>query len=958
MRIKAGAKAGYFPFQSHGYVADGYTADLRDAIMGVRISGHVHKHPRGRRIIKKGDYGDLNGALFLQTAGKDLRPVGSFFMTGIPAIVVGIPAADAKGAPDAKTDPDHQQADNPFIVGVAGAKQGKPTTGPGKVVMGVQNAPAKTGSSTQPGSQQGTSAALLKGQVLVSVIRNAAWKIDDRYANVVASPPKDAKGKSQKMAVGQRGMLVAGTEDNSQEALFIPIDSHSLIAVNWAGNPSMGTRVFDLDGNSEVDPDRSAPLQSMMRVVKRVGAENVLAFNLGPTTGQGDTDAGAFFYGDIFDATCAWASSSRGGFISTKGTKDDSHSYGDAATGDARYEPAHLSTHALFREGATANAGIGTSDEDAAGFPDDPNNQGGIDESRHDGPLLFERRFPRVTHRAQHRVHAHLEFDPGVSTEQSDTKGGEQKDGMSSPPGGAWRWWAESFLYEPPNTETPSKNPPPPPPPPPPPGQPKYPGKIPPEGPDPGLDIQIIDNPAPLVTDLGNDPGGAIDISLLTAQDIIDNANGVADDPGFRFPPGNKPPSPVRQGVGGPKQRVPGLGPDDGDPIDFLGSFRQNNGPTIYERPWQEPRRFAAASVEVSFPATIFRAQLFRRDAPWMTNSMNAPQSALAWYDQYAPVVARLEAYGAQGGTPGVSSIDASPSGTAGGDPFDYTTIRSSGSPYPGGTANGAVCILPGEVTLVDAENDFVPSTGAPVSTAFLTIPHVSTLALGLPDLPSGGITRGWTIAVDNTGKVNFSHVDTNGVVTPEASLNSDGTITGFGGSTPSMAAIFGQTQTGGKTIGGTGTETTMIGTGVGAASIPSGWQNGMSVRVMLRGSISSKAIAPGTIRIKGKLAAATNLDTGAINVVASLATAPFDCEMILTCTDNSTPNATVFAGTLIFRSTGATPITGYEISDVSFSGTVDTTVATSVDITFQWGTSDAGNTVTTVVGKIDTETP
>ena len=967
MRIIAGHQHGYMALRHDGFVADGYTVDLRACLYGVRISGRIP--PLQKWKIKKGDHGDINGALHWPTAGRDKRPIGSFFLTGVLGVVHAVPEKkkESGNTPTKEgtntrpsQDPEHQQADNPFIAGVKGRSGGgKSTTGPDTAQVGVVTGTKKEKDSQN--NQPPPTTALPADQVLVLPIRNRKWEKDTRYLALAAAGPKDKKGKALKLAAGQHVLVVAGSEEDSQEAICIPVGNTSLVAVNKAGPPDLGSTVYDLDGEGAIDPDRGGRFQGLMRVVKKPkGAlkykdwfpteENVLALNLGPFTGKQDSLAGVFYYGAALLST-----ESFGGPFSFGDAPADQHTYGEHADGVMR--PLHFSSGALWKSNNAINVkakgqGFGTltgrttkggsdqqSDRDRQNnqdnWLDDPNLAAG------DGPMLFESKFHPCL-RAPYSVYVHLEWDEDATHSLLDQK-------MK----GCWRWRAESFLYEvpaptPPPTDGPPTDGPPDEGTPGQPGQPERPGELPPDQPWGFL----------IPGSLRVTPEGDLTGDVIGAGDAHQpGGSGVK----IGLEPGVTDTGTVPQDPAPPPGPDGGVSPGELRRRGWWGSIRPpvelGTGEFVYERPWDQPRRFTATSVELGVPAMVFRAQLFRRGAPYLTNDMHPSPAALAWLDTYAPVVARFESHGAQGGTPGDDILDGSPSGTLAGDPFAYTTQRASGSPYPN-TSDGAVVLLPGEVGLIDIDTDFEPVPGMPRSTAYLTLPHVAVLGLGRPDLTSGGITRGWSIGVDATGQVDFTHVDADGVATPVASLNADGTISGFGsGGAPSMAAIFGQTAD--QTIGGTGTETSLFGTGAGAASIPSnGWAVGMSARTLLRGRISTIFPTPGTVAIKGKLAGATNISMGAGGITAQLNQALFEVEFIATCRDLSTPSAAVFVGSLIFRTIGTTVATPYVIASVGWSGTVDTTAATSIDVTFQWGTSSGGNTLTTTVGKVDTETP
>lgn len=965
MRIIAGHQAGFYALRHDGFVADGYTVDLRACLYGVRISGRIP--PLGRWKIKKGDHGDINGALHWPTAGRDKRPIGSFFLTGVLGVVHAVPEKKKSGNTPTKEggntrpsqDPEHQQAGNPFIAGVQGRSGGgKSTTGPDTAQVGVVTGTKKEKDSQPPAP----TTALPPDQVLVLPIRNRKWEKDTRYQALAAAGPKDKKGKALKLAAGQHVLVVAGSEEDSQEPICIPVGNTSLIAVNKAGPPDLGTTVYDLDGEGEIDPDRGARYQGLMRVVKKPEGfgkfkpyfdkkqDNVLALNLGPFTGRQDSLAGVFYYGAALLST-----ESFGGPFSFGDTPADQHTMGDHADGVIR--PLHLSTGALFETnpaiGVKAKGqGFGTlkgrstaTGSDQQSDRDRQNNQENwlddVSIASGDGPLLFEGKFHPCL-RAPYSTYVHLEWDEEATHQLLDQK-------MK----GCWRWRAESFLYEvpappdvptdggppwegPPDEGTPGQ-----------PGQPERPGELPPDQPwgflIPGS-LRVTPE-GDLTGDVigagdAHQPGGSgVKIGLVPG---VTDTGTVPQDPA---PPKPPPDSGGDHGDTSPGElRRKGWWGSIRPPQELVGE------PFVYERPWDEPRRFVASGVELAVPAMLFRAQLFRRGAPYLTNNMHPSSAAQAWLDTYAPVVARFESHGAQGGDPGDDILDGSPSGALAGDPFAYTTRRASGSPYPN-TSDGAVVLLPGEVGLIDIDTDFEPVPGMPRSTAYLTLPHVAVLGLGRPDLTSGGITRGWSIGVDATGQVDFTHVDASGVATPVASLNADGTLSGFGSS--NVTALFGQTAD--QTIANSGAETTLLGSGAGSLTIPANSAAvGTSYRVLIRGKFGTMTPV-GTTQLKVKLGSTTVLDSGAVNaLMANANTGFFEIEAVLTC--RSTGGSGTFSGTVIGRFAYTT--VAAHIYDSTSAGTVDTTAAQAIDVTWTWGTANPANTITSTVCKVDEEAP
>lgn len=92
------------------------------------------------------------------------------------------------------------------------------------------------------------------------------------------------------LPAGTRGVVVAATHEHRQVAVFMPAEQ-KLVAVNAAGDPAGASIVHDLRPDNSLDPERSARLHSMMRVVRprdgllpfpRPGESSALAWQLAP----------------------------------------------------------------------------------------------------------------------------------------------------------------------------------------------------------------------------------------------------------------------------------------------------------------------------------------------------------------------------------------------------------------------------------------------------------------------------------------------------------------------------------------------------------------------------------------------------------------------------------------------------------------------------------------------------
>ena len=144
-------------------------------------------------------------------------------------------------------------------------------------------------------------------------------------------------------------------------------------------------------------------------------------------------------------------------------------------------------------------------------------------------------------------------------------------------------------------------------------------------------------------------------------------------------------------------------------------------------------------------------------------------------------------------------------------------------------------------------------------------------------------------------------------------------------------------------TVANSTTETSMLGTGVGSATLPANFAVvGRTIRVRSHGFISDTATPSSTIKIK----------LGAVTLVTSTGTLP-----------SGLSNAEVtFEFVFTFRSIGSSgTVIGQGISRITSGAfvssasralvmtapaTIDTTVANAMDVTYQWGTASASNTI------------
>ena len=152
-------------------------------------------------------------------------------------------------------------------------------------------------------------------------------------------------------------------------------------------------------------------------------------------------------------------------------------------------------------------------------------------------------------------------------------------------------------------------------------------------------------------------------------------------------------------------------------------------------------------------------------------------------------------------------------------------------------------------------------------------------------------------------------------------------------------------------TVANTTTETSLLGTGVGSATLPANFAvAGRSIRVRSYGYISKTATPTATLRIK----------IGTVTIITSVGSLPSGLSNALVEFDFTFRFATIGAtGTIIGQ--GSTKITsGAFVSSVGRAlvmtapATIDTTIANTLDVTYQWGTASASNTVTMTNATIE----
>lgn len=193
---------------------------------------------------------------------------------------------------------------------------------------------------------------------------DSAHRLDDRYGLKPAVEPPWASKRPR----GWPGVVMAGSNEDQQEDIFIPAGSALVSANAPEADPTLSTAVVDVTKEGAVDGERRVPLGDAWRVVKDVLGlgKNVLSWVLTPVAkyapwfGGTVTDidrkaAGTVARGapvpvvhGMMSARGAVAASGLvcGGPLDV-GDTDDKHSFGRDGDGNG-INPVHISTDALY----------------------------------------------------------------------------------------------------------------------------------------------------------------------------------------------------------------------------------------------------------------------------------------------------------------------------------------------------------------------------------------------------------------------------------------------------------------------------------------------------------------------------------------------------------------------------------------------------------------------------------
>jgi hypothetical protein len=146
--------------------------------------------------------------------------------------------------------------------------------------------------------------------------------------------------------------------------------------------------------------------------------------------------------------------------------------------------------------------------------------------------------------------------------------------------------------------------------------------------------------------------------------------------------------------------------------------------------------------------------------------------------------------------------------------------------------------------------------------------------------------------------------------------------------------------QTADVTVANTVTETSLAGSGIGTKTIPANFLAvGRQIRVRARGYVSTTGTP--NFRVRIKLGATVILDTGSVAFIGTIANNEWVIEGVITCRSVGGGGTVMAQGSFHEEPDNRAGLTNLATVAVA------TTVSQLVDVTWEWGTASASNTIT-----------
>lgn len=200
------------------------------------------------------------------------------------------------------------------------------------------------------------------------------------------------------------------------------------------------------------------------------------------------------------------------------------------------------------------------------------------------------------------------------------------------------------------------------------------------------------------------------------------------------------------------------------------------------------------------------------------------------------------------------------------------------------------------------------------------------------------------TVKDENTALTQRNVLKFTGAGVTAADSGGETVVTIPGAAATTNIGLYAQTANS-TAITGTNVETTLINGGVGSLSVPAnGFSIGDSFRAVVAGVLS--AANNQTIRIKVKSGSVILLDSGA-QPITNITNDVFSLNIDFTIRALGTAGAAsiVSLGTFHYVKTSNAAIQGFSFNSVN-NTTFNTTIQNTLNITVQWGSNNAGNSI------------
>jgi hypothetical protein len=200
------------------------------------------------------------------------------------------------------------------------------------------------------------------------------------------------------------------------------------------------------------------------------------------------------------------------------------------------------------------------------------------------------------------------------------------------------------------------------------------------------------------------------------------------------------------------------------------------------------------------------------------------------------------------------------------------------------------------------------------------------------------------TIKDDSTALTQRSTLKFTGAGVTAADSGGETVVTIPGPSATTNVGLFAQTANS-TAITGTNVETTLINGGVGTLSVPAnGFSVGDSFRAVVAGLLNTANNQ--TIRIRVKSGSVTLLDSG-VQSITNITNDVFSLNVDFTIRALGTAGVAsiVSLGTFHYAKTSNATVQGFAFNVVN-STTFNTTISNTLDITVQWGSNNANNSI------------